>query len=38
MNPSEDMIRNYVSILYSKLGVNNRHDAVNKAKEEGLIG
>ncbi|SYX86268.1 hybrid sensor histidine kinase/response regulator transcription factor [Paenibacillus alvei] len=37
MNLSEGTIRNYISILYSKLGVNNRQDAVDKAKEEGLI-
>lgn len=35
---SEGTIRNYVSILYSKLGVNNRDDAINKAQEEGLLG
>ncbi|WP_240343921.1 LuxR C-terminal-related transcriptional regulator [Paenibacillus sp. SYP-B3998] len=37
MTLSEGTIRNYVSILYLKLGVNNRDDAVNKVKEEGLL-
>jgi len=34
---SEGTIRNYCSTLYSKLGVSNREDAIEKAKTENLI-
>ncbi|TVX86780.1 hybrid sensor histidine kinase/response regulator transcription factor [Paenibacillus agilis] len=33
---SEGTIRNYCSTLYSKLGVSNREDAIEKARTEGL--
>lgn len=34
---SENTIRNYISIIYSKLQVDNRTQAVKKAREERLI-
>ncbi|MGZ4111634.1 MAG: DUF4077 domain-containing protein [Tumebacillaceae bacterium] len=37
MNYSEGTVKNYVSILYSKLSVENRMQAVKKAHEANLI-
>ncbi len=34
---SNGTVRNYTSNLYEKLGVKNREEAVQKAKERGLI-
>ncbi|WP_169086711.1 response regulator [Paenibacillus sp. PL91] len=34
---SEGTIRNYCSILYSKLGVNNREEAINMARTENIV-
>ncbi|GED71283.1 histidine kinase [Brevibacillus reuszeri] len=34
---SEGTVRNCTSMIYAKLGVNNREDAVRKAREEGLV-
>ncbi|MBD0384495.1 helix-turn-helix transcriptional regulator [Paenibacillus sedimenti] len=34
---SEGTVRNYISTIYSKLGVSNREEAVEKARAEGLM-
>ncbi|WP_339268978.1 hybrid sensor histidine kinase/response regulator transcription factor [Paenibacillus sp. FSL W8-0187] len=34
---SEGTIRNYCSILYSKLGVNNREEAIQMARSENIV-
>ncbi|MFE1627615.1 LuxR C-terminal-related transcriptional regulator [Brevibacillus reuszeri] len=34
---SEGTVRNCTTMIYAKLGVNNREDAVRKAREEGLV-
>ncbi|WP_237712570.1 hybrid sensor histidine kinase/response regulator transcription factor [Paenibacillus elgii] len=34
---SEGTVRNCTTMIYAKLGVNNREDAVRKAQEEGLV-
>ncbi|MBH5319449.1 hybrid sensor histidine kinase/response regulator transcription factor [Paenibacillus sp. GSMTC-2017] len=34
---SEGTVRNCTTMIYAKLGVNNRDDAVKKAQEEGLV-
>lgn len=37
LNFSESTIKNYVSLIYSKLEVQNRMQAVKKAKEHFII-
>lgn len=34
---SEGTVRNYISAIYGKLGVNSREDAIEKARAEGLL-
>ncbi|MFS0556290.1 response regulator [Brevibacillus sp. 179-C9.3 HS] len=35
---SEGTVRNCTTLIYAKLGVRNREEAVKKAREEGLVG